>query len=92
MKILKPVNKAEISGRGKHSDYSPILEQLSTLPSGLALPIECASTKEAMNLQYWCFRVLNPQSMYGSKWATVRRKTTVFISRAEEIQPERKLA
>ena len=70
------------------ADYSPVLMQLATLPNGLALPIECVSQKEAMNLQLWVFHTLNKTNMYGSKWATVRRKTTVFISRAESVENE----
>lgn len=80
MKILKPVEKTEVGLRRPSSDYAPVLEQLRNLPSGLALPVECKDKKEAMNLQYWCFRVVNPQFTV----ATVRRKTTVFISRVEE--------
>jgi hypothetical protein len=90
MKILKPVKTEELSWH--RADYSPILEQLSTLPQGLALPIECGDKKKAINLQFWVFRELNRNYAYGSKWSAVRRKTTVFISRAEHIPNEKRIA
>jgi hypothetical protein len=89
MKILKPVNKTEITYK---ADYSPILAKLSTLNPGHALPVECDDTKSAMKLQLWVFQVLNRNNVYGSKWSAVRRKNTIFISRAEHIANEKRSA
>jgi hypothetical protein len=89
MKILRPVNTTEITYK---ADYSEILAKLTTLSPGLALPVECDDQRAAMKLQLWVFQILNRKNVYGSKWSAVRRKNTVFISRAEHIPNEKRTA
>jgi hypothetical protein len=92
MKILKPVSTETLPGSWARADYSPILAKLSTLQRGLALPVECDDNKKAQNLQYWVYQVLNRDSVYDSKWSAVRRKNTVFITRAEHIPNDKRIA
>lgn len=90
MKILEQVNAASISSWAR-TDYSPVRDKLSTLKPGYAMPVACDTLKEAQNLQYWVYRELNMGMVYGSKWSAVRRKLTVFITRAEHIPNEKRL-
>jgi hypothetical protein len=92
MKILKPVDVEHTPGGHNRADYGPILAKLSTLAKGFALPVECDDNKKAQNLQFWVYRVLNQENTYGSKWSAVRRKNTVFITRAEHIPNDKRIA
>jgi hypothetical protein len=80
MKILEPVAKESLVGGSEK--WKAVLEKLTTVPDGMALPVQFDKNQDAAGLQAYIFGYQNRKGYDGPRYECRRIKATLYISKA----------